>query len=32
LTFGYNSRAALQTAGPDFLFDRYDELVRAVVG
>jgi len=32
LTFGYNSRAALQTAGPDFLFDRYDELVRTVVG
>ncbi len=32
ITFGYNSRRALETAGPDYLFDDYAGLIRAVVG
>jgi phosphoglycolate phosphatase len=32
VTFGYNSRRALETHKPDFLFDSYDELVRVVAG
>ena len=32
VTFGYNSRRALETHKPDYLFDSYDELVRAVAG
>lgn len=30
VTFGYNSRQALEGAKPDFLFDRYDEMVAAI--
>jgi phosphoglycolate phosphatase len=32
MTFGYNSRKALESRGPDFLFDDYEGLKRAVVG
>lgn len=32
VTFGYNSRRALEGGKPDFLFDDYDALVRAIVG
>ncbi len=32
ITFGYNSRKALESHGPDFLFDDYDALQRAVIG
>jgi phosphoglycolate phosphatase len=31
VTFGYNSRKALAGAKPDYLFDNYDELLRAVM-
>lgn len=32
MTFGYNSRTALERHAPEFLFDDYDALKRAVVG
>jgi phosphoglycolate phosphatase len=32
ITFGYNSRDALERHHPDYLFDSYEELVRAVLG
>ena len=32
ITFGYNSRRALESHAPDFLFDDYEGLKRAVVG
>jgi phosphoglycolate phosphatase len=32
ITFGYNSRKALETHSPDYLFDSYAEMVRAVIG
>ena len=32
ITFGYNSRRALEGHRPDYLFDSYPELVRAVLG
>ncbi|HWA18202.1 MAG TPA: HAD hydrolase-like protein [Devosia sp.] len=32
VSFGYNSRRALEGAAPDRLFDSYDELVTAVAG
>jgi phosphoglycolate phosphatase len=32
VTFGYNSRRALEGHAPDFLFDDYEALQRAVVG
>jgi phosphoglycolate phosphatase len=32
ITFGYNSRNALQTHSPDFLFDDYQGLKRAIIG
>jgi phosphoglycolate phosphatase len=32
MTFGYNSRRALEGRGPEFLFDDYEELKRAVIG
>ena len=32
ITFGYNARAALESHAPDFLFDDYSELRRAVLG
>ena len=32
MTFGYNSRKALEGHAPDFLFDDYDGLKRTVVG
>ena len=30
ITFGYNSRKALEAARPDFLFDGYEQLVKAL--
>ncbi len=32
ITFGYNSRKALESSNPDYLFDDYPALTRAVVG
>lgn len=32
ITFGYNSRGALERAHPDYLFDDYPALVRTVLG
>jgi len=32
ITFGYNSRDALERHRPDYLFDSYEQLVRAVLG
>lgn len=32
ITFGYNARAALQSHHPDFLFDDYEAVKRAVLG
>jgi phosphoglycolate phosphatase len=32
MTFGYNSRTALERRGPEYLFDDYDALRRAVIG
>jgi phosphoglycolate phosphatase len=32
ITFGYNSRGALERAHPDYLFDDYGALVRTVLG
>jgi len=32
MTFGYNSRRALEGRGPEFLFDNYEGLKRAVIG
>ena len=32
MTFGYNSRSALERRGPEFLFDDYEALRRAVIG
>lgn len=32
MTFGYNSRRALEAHGPDYLFDDYDGLKRDVLG
>jgi phosphoglycolate phosphatase len=32
MTFGYNSRAALERRGPEYLFDDYEALRRAVIG
>lgn len=32
MTFGYNSRKALDSHGPDYLFDDYEGLKRAVLG
>ena len=32
ITFGYNSRKALESHGPDFLFDDYAAMQRAVIG
>lgn len=32
MTFGYNSRTALERRGPEFLFDDYDALLRTVLG
>jgi phosphoglycolate phosphatase len=32
VTFGYNSRRALEAHQPDFLFDSYDELAGAIIG
>jgi phosphoglycolate phosphatase len=32
MTFGYNSRKALERRGPEYLFDDYEGLKRAVIG
>ena len=32
ITFGYNSRDALERHRPDYLSDSYEQLVRAVLG
>jgi phosphoglycolate phosphatase len=32
ITFGFNSRVALERHHPDYLFDSYDQLVGAVLG
>lgn len=32
ITFGYNSRKALASHNPDYLFDDYDDLLRVVIG
>jgi phosphoglycolate phosphatase len=32
MTFGYNSRTALERRGPEYLFDDYEALRRAVIG
>jgi phosphoglycolate phosphatase len=32
ITFGYNTRDALERHHPDYLFDSYDQLVQAVLG
>ena len=32
VTFGYNSRSALERRGPEFLFDDYGTLLRTVIG